>query len=130
MQSWKNREFQENVGNVWVWWSVFSRRPKSQVLMFFSKDNKKAAVNHSIEKNYFAWFCEFVYNLLYKIFWGNRFWFLTQYKPLDFIFSESFNILRDAFAFQTDIKGSSVNVKRIYFKKHYFCYLASSKILD
>ena len=39
-------------------------------------------------KTYFAWFCEFVSKLLPKIVSRNRFSFLTQWKPLDFTFSE------------------------------------------
>ena len=53
-------------------------------------------------ETYFAYFCQFFHNLLSKIVRGNKFSFLTWFRPLDFTFSEDFIVSKDPFALQTD----------------------------
>ena len=55
------------------------------------------------KKTYFAYFCEFVSNLLSKIVWGNKSLFLTWSRALDFTFSGDFSVCKASFALQIDI---------------------------
>ena len=59
-------------------------------------------------KTCFPQFHEFVYNPWSNIVWGNRFSFLIQSRPLNFIFSEYFSISKDPFAVQADIWGNAL----------------------
>ena len=103
LRSCEIRKFQENPWNVWIWWLVPSWPSKTQILMFFGKKIEKVSCKIFHGKTHFAQFREFVYNLLPKIVWGNRFSFLTGSRPLDFTFSENVSDSKDPFALQTDI---------------------------
>ena len=107
-----------------------STQPSTQKLnlKIFGKKLQKINCETFHRKTYFAWFCEFVSNLLSKIVWGNRSLFLTRSRLLDLTFSEDFSIWKAHSLFKLIFKASQLQKIPEYdiFQKAILCTLAST----
>ena len=107
-----------------------STQPSTQKvnLKIFGKKLQKINCETFHRKTYFAWFCEFVSNLLSKIVWGNRSLFLTRYRLLDLTFSEDFSIRKAHSLFKLIFKASQLQKTPEYdiFQKAILCTLSST----
>ena len=97
-----------------------STQPSTQKLnlKIFGKKLQKINCETFHRKTYFAWFCEFVSNLLSKIVWGNRSLFLTRYRLLDLTFSEDFSIRKAHSLFKLIFKASQLQKTSEYAKSN------------